>query len=269
VLGVGRRWSQPARIGAAALALAGALGGCGSDDGEGPADGPTPPSGPDLTHADLWLSFDDPASAAGPLSFPDAAGGPSLGQVVSGFDGAVDEVAGPDGRGSAISFPVTCTEPTGCPRAMVEVAHAAALDPTDHDFTYGATVWLAPDETATGSNLVQKGRFGTEGGQWKLQVDGAGGEPSCVVRGDDPGAEPLVVHSEVSVSDSQWHAVVCHRDEGGISIEVDGEVEHEDGRTGSVTNEWPIRIGAPGVNEGDDQFHGRIDDVFLLIDVTS
>jgi hypothetical protein len=36
-----------------------------------------------------------------------------------------------------------------------------------------------------------------------------------------------------------------------------------------VTSQWPVRVGAPGVGEGDDQFHGRIDDVFLLIDPPS
>jgi hypothetical protein len=265
VLGLGRGWSRPARTAAAALTLAGALGGCGADDAEEPADGPSS-SGPELSHADLWLSFDQAVGTAGSPSFPDAAGGSSVGRVVSAFDGAVDVVSGPDGRGSAIAFPEACAAPTGCPRAMIEVAPAAALEPAEHDFEYGATVWQAPDQTAIGSNIMQKGRFGTEGGQWKLQVDGVRGEPSCVVRGDDPGAQPLVVQSKVSISDSRWHVVVCRRDADGISIEVDGETEAKDGQTGSVANEWPIRIGAPGVGEGDDQFHGRVDDVFLFID---
>ena len=45
--------------------------------------------------------------------------------------------------------------------------------------------------------------------------------------------------------------------------------DREAGRTGSVTNDWPVRIGGPGVGEGDDQFHGRIDDVYLRIDATA
>jgi hypothetical protein len=32
-----------------------------------------------------------------------------------------------------------------------------------------------------------------------------------------------------------------------------------------VDNELPITIGSPGVGEHDDQFSGRIDDVFLEI----
>jgi len=82
----------------------------------------------------------------------------------------------------------------------------------DADFEFGATVWLAADQTTHGSNIVQTGRFGTEGGQWKLQVDTVGGQPSCVIRGVASGATPVVIRSEVSISDSSWHHVVCRRE---------------------------------------------------------
>ena len=52
----------------------------------------------------------------------------------------------------------------------------------------------------------------------------------------------------------------------GLSIRVDDTVDRVDGRTGSVSNQWPVRIGSPGVGDDDDQFHGRVDDVFLRID---
>jgi Concanavalin A-like lectin/glucanases superfamily len=253
----------------AALVVAAVLvvSGCGSDD-DGDRPGPQQPvsSGPDLSGADLWLSFDDEAvGVEGATEFSDSTGGLSLGLTVATFGGGVDVVDGPPGRGSAIAFPAKCDDASGCPRAMVEVSHAPELDPGERDFEYGATVWLDPDQTTTGSNIVQKGRFGTEGGQWKLQVDSDAGEPSCVVRGNEPGAEPLVVRAEVSIADSSWHRVICRRDGDGISIDVDGKVIREDGATGSVTNESPLRVGAPGVGEDDDQFHGRLDDVYLLV----
>ncbi len=245
-----------------ALVMLATVGCQGDDDPEGK---PDPSPGPDLSSANLWLSFegDDVAPNGSPV-FPDAAGGSSEGKVVAASGGEVELVAGPDSDG-AVAFPPRCDEDAGCPRAMVEVAPAPALDPGDRDFEFGATVWLAPDQTAKGSNILQQGRFGTEGGQWKLQVDNDEGHPSCVVRGDSSGAEPVVVRSKVTISDSAWHRVVCRRDADGVTIEVDGKPEQEDGQTGSVTNEWPIRIGAPGVGEGDDQFHGRVDDVYLLI----
>jgi hypothetical protein len=33
-----------------------------------------------------------------------------------------------------------------------------------------------------------------------------------------------------------------------------------------VNSTWPVRIGGPGIDEHDDQFHGRIDDAYLRIE---
>lgn len=236
--------------------------GCQGDDDE--PDGPPPPQAPDLSRADLWLSFEgDDVGPGGSPIFPDAAGGSWTATVVSANGGAVERVAG-DGSDGAVQFPPACDPDAACPRAMVELAATPLLDPRDRDFEFGATVWLAPEQTARGSNIVQSGRFGTDGGQWKLQVDNAEGHPSCVVRGD-AAAEPVVARSRVSISDSSWHRVVCRRDADGVTIEVDGTTVQEAGATGLVSNDSPIRIGAPGVNDGDDQFHGRVDDVYLAI----
>jgi hypothetical protein len=249
-------------IGLVVLVLTGGLAGCGG------ADDPKPtPSGRNLGASDLWLSFEGSESAAdGSPVFTDAAGGGARGKVVTSEGGSVTLVEGADGSATAVEFPAVCPDVDKCPRALIEVPNTPELDPGDEPFSYGATVWLAADQTTIGSNIVQSGRFGTDGGQWKLQVDGEAGEPSCVVRGNEPGAEPVVVHSEVSIADSMWHRIVCRRGADGISIEVDGTKEDEPGVTGSVTTPWPIRIGAPGVEENDDQFHGRVDDVYLLID---
>jgi Concanavalin A-like lectin/glucanases superfamily len=213
--------------------------------------------------ADLWLSFERTTMAYdGTSAYPDAAGGPYVGDLVSANGGRVTRVGGADGSSAAVAFPRACTSPRGCPRAMVEVTSADGLDPGSAPFEYGATVWLARDQTTTGSNIVQKGRFGTDGGQWKLQVDDTAGKPSCVVRSPE---DELVVRSTSTVADSRWHHVVCRRDADGLSISVDGTVTRRAGRTGSVSNPWPVRVGSPGVGDHDDQYHGRVDDVFLRI----
>ncbi len=220
------------------------------------------PSGPDFSKAVLWLPFDESSiDFDGFTVFPDGHEGPYEGRVMFANDGGVDDVAGPEGRGRAVAFPGPCGGPD-CPRALVEVAHDPALDPGDRDFAYGATVRLAPDETTTGSNILQKGRFAASDGLWKLQVDNDAGHPSCVIRS---GTTMLRVRSKTSIADSSWHLVVCRRDGDGISIEVDGRMDREGGELGPVSSDWPVRIGAPGVGEGDDQFHGQVDDVFLEI----
>jgi hypothetical protein len=243
-------------VGAVVIAAVLALGACETQEPAGPSTSP----GPDFSSAELWLSFDDAATDDGTTVYPDAQGGPHTGRVVVANGGEVAEVPGPQGRGSAVGFPSRCDEPTGCPRAMVEVAPDDALNPGDAAFGFGASVRLAPEQTTAGSNIVQKGRFATQGGQWKLQVDGEDGRPSCLVRGEDG---MLLARSSVTVADDAWHRVECRRDDGGISISVDGTVDREDGSTGTLANEEPVRVGSPGVHDDDDQFSGQVDDVFL------
>lgn len=249
---------------ASLLALAACGGSSGGGTGERDGGTATPPAaGDDLASADLWLAFEDSESTSeGGTAFPDAVGGDVVARVVSANGGAIELVEGADGTGLAVAFPPLCTDAAGCPRAMVEIESDPALEPGQDPFAFGATVWLAPEDTTSGSNIVQKGRFATDGGLWKLQVDDEEGHPSCVLRSGDT---LLRVRSEVTVADSTWHRVLCTRDADGISIVVDGVEEREDGALGSVDSEWPIRIGSPGVGEGDDQFHGRVDDVFLRL----
>ena len=250
-----------------AMALLAAVGTTGCSSAGAGQDVPLPASpsvsGPDLSGATMWLAFEDESvDFDGAAMFPDALGGPFEGRVVSSGGGSVERTAGPADRGRAVSFPARCGATSGCPRAILEVAPDSALDPGESDFEFGASVWLAPDQTTRGSNIVQKGRFAAGDGLWKLQVDSDEGEPSCVIRS---GSDLLTVRSRVSIADGSWHSVRCLRDRDGVTIQVDGTADREAGGAGSVSNTWPVRIGGPGVGERDDQFHGRIDDVYLRI----
>jgi hypothetical protein len=243
-------------------------GGCGASDAGPdkslPQTSPSPRSGPNMSGADLWLSFDsDTIGYDGSREYPDALGHPFGGRVVAANGGTVAAVRGAPGRGIAVAFPPDCAATTGCPRAMLEVLPGPSVDPGEARFAYGASVWLSESETTVGSNILQKGRFGSSGGQWKLQVDGEAGHPSCVIRS---GTDVLTVRSRVSVADNEWHRVVCRRDSQGVSVQVDGLVDRRPGESGSVSNSLPITIGSPGVGDHDDQFHGRLDDVFLEIE---
>jgi Concanavalin A-like lectin/glucanases superfamily len=251
----------------AIAALLVATGACTSSGAGGdaslPVSQPPPRKGPDLSDATLWLSFEqDSIDFDGTTVYPDALDGPFDGRVVVAGGGSVEVVPGSSGSAQAVAFPPKCVAPTGCPRALVEVSHDPTLDPGDSEFEYGASVWLAPDQTTRGSNIVQKGRFASDGGLWKLQVDSDAGHPSCVMRS---GTDLIRIRSRVSISDSTWHLVVCRRDRDRISISVDGSLDTREGSIGPVTSTWPVRIGAPGVGEDDDQFHGHVDDVYLRI----
>ncbi len=260
------RNSQTVRVlpGLALLALlagCGASGGTTDDDVSVPA---APAPAVATAGAELWLSFDDvKAGFDGSPEYGDAQGGLMSGRVVTANGGEVRAVGGDADRGGAVEFPTACTEPTGCPRAMVEVPADPALDPGDQPFSWAASVRLSPEQTSVGSNIVQSGRYGSDGDQWKLQVDGEEGLPSCILRAQ---GEIVKIRSSTSVADDAWHRVVCRRDADVLSIEVDGDVHRKPVVTGTVHTGLPVRIGSPGVSDTDDQFHGMVDDVVVDVD---
>lgn len=198
----------------------------------------------------------------------DSSGAVNHGRVLTRFGGAVAVAA--DTVGAAADFPGPCTtEP--CPNAMVVVADHPSLDPGLADFEWGARLLLQPTETADGENVLQKGRFGENGGQWKLQVDKSAGVPSCVVSGKVPGSttERLVVLlASIGIADGAWHQVTCRRTAAaGVQIVIDGVVR------GSawmpvvrLDNVADLTVGAKSVDTADnDQFHGVLDDAFMTV----
>jgi hypothetical protein len=109
---------------------------------------------------------------------------------------------------------------------------------------------------------VRKGNT-TSGSQWKLQIDGHAGRPSCVLVGPGSGRAYLA-GSAVSVADGGWHVVTCARSGGALTITVDSRVQ---GRTRlpaglAVSNATPLRIGGKGTGPDNDQYRGSVDDVF-------
>jgi hypothetical protein len=236
--------------------------------GQAPTDGSFPsthasPFTPDVRAARWWLTFDDTGlSYEGIREFDDAARFNHQGRVELAGAGRLERTPGPVGRGDAVLFPPICTPQPDCGMAMVVVKDSFRLDPEEADFAFGASIKLTPEQTTTGSNIMQKGRYGATGGQWKLQVDTLDGKPSCVVRG---ASELLSVRSPVSLTDGQWHRVTCLKDSSGVQIDVDGATRRQSGAVGPVSNDYEIRVGSSGVTAGDDQFHGALDDVFLII----
>jgi len=172
------------------------------------------------------------------------------------------------GDGLAVRFPAKCSTRAqeDCPRAILESNPSESLNPGRRPLRYGAAVRLSPTETAKGENVLQKG-YSAGTSQFKLQIDGTAGRPSCVVVGIGS-PEVYAVTAAGSVADGQWHAVECARSGTLLSIRVDGR----DAGQGtvpaglSIVNYLPLRIGGKGAGPNNDQFHGAIDDVSVLID---
>jgi hypothetical protein len=169
------------------------------------------------------------------------------------------------GGGLAVRFPPPCRQygDPACPRAILETSFAA--NPGTGPLRFGATVRLAANETSEGENVLQKG-FSHGHSQFKLQVDGAGGQPSCVLVGTSS-RRIFVVTAGMSVADGQWHAIECARTGSSLTVLVDSVVA---GRTNvpielSIVNNDPLRIGGKGTSANNDQFHGALDDVFVSL----
>lgn len=168
------------------------------------------------------------------------------------------------GAGYAAVFPAPC-RPAGriCPRAVLETAHRPALNPGTGPIRYGASVLLPAGNTSAGENVIQKG-FHDSASQWKLQIDGSAGAPSCVVASRGRG---YLARSAVRVADGRWHRVECRRAGRTLTVAVDGQIT---GRTSvplslSIANTSPVRVGGNGPSQDNDQFFGALDDVFAVV----
>jgi len=184
--------------------------------------------------------------------------------VISGHGGSVRSVV--HGRGAALAFPARCAARASiCPHVALQSPSTADLNPGTRDIAYGADVLLAPGQTSKGQNIVQKG-YSTTSSQWKLQIDGVAGRPSCVLV-DDRRPAIRIVTSSITVADGRWHAVQCRRAGTTLAVYVDGVLR---GSTAvpaklSVSNSRPLSIGGKGAFVDNDQFNGALDNVWVQI----
>lgn len=221
-----------------------------------------PPATATATETSLVMrySFDSGIDSQGRVA-DDSGRGHTLRLI--GSRGAVTEVERADGV--AIQFPGGCDAGGGCAKAILETPHGDDLNPGSRPFRVAATVRLEPDRTSAGSNVVQKG-YARSGSQWKLQVDGREGRPSCVLVG---GTSHRIYRAlaNASVADGEWHVLECLRSGPSLQIRMDGD-EVGDVRVPddlSVVNHSPVRIGGNTTAARSDQFHGAVDDVVFEV----
>jgi len=170
----------------------------------------------------------------------------------------------PHGSGQALTFPAKCTG-DACERVVLQAADTPDLNPGDRPLAYGAAVLLSATETSSGENVLQKG-YSTGGGQYKLQVDGVSGKPSCGMGGKDE-TTVHIVRSKLSISDGKWHRLECRRSGPALSVVVDDQVQASIAVPVdmSVMSAQPFSVGGKGVGTDNDQFHGSLDDIWVHI----
>ncbi|GAA2649029.1 LamG-like jellyroll fold domain-containing protein [Paractinoplanes durhamensis] len=216
-------------------------------------------------------AVDDPGIVMARYGFNDRAGsildesghGHTL-ATVSGHGGEVRPVV--HGQGAALAFPAHCAARAAiCPHVALQAPSSADLNPGTRDIAYGADVLLPAGQTSKGQNIVQKG-YSTTSSQWKLQIDGVAGRPSCVLVDTRKPAIRMVT-SSVTAADGRWHAVVCRRIGATLAVYIDGI---QRGSTAlpaklSVSNNRPLSIGGKGAFPDNDQFNGALDNVWVQI----
>ncbi|GAA0442862.1 hypothetical protein Aca07nite_63850 [Actinoplanes capillaceus] len=168
----------------------------------------------------------------------------------------------PHDAGRAVQFPPPC-EREPCRRLILRTLSRPDLNPGDAPFSYGATVRLAARHTTDGQNVLQKG-YSAEGSQYKLQIDGRPGQPSCVMRGEDSRVIHVAV-APIGVADGTWHRLLCRRTRTDLILFVDGS-PHAAVRipaTLRVDNAMSLNVGGKSAHGDNDQFHGAVDDIYL------
>lgn len=207
----------------------------------------------------VWANF---TFDGGRSTLVDTAGNNPLRELTAA-GGRLEFVA--HGTGRAVKYPPRCATPSSprCPRAILE--GATELNPGTRPIRYGASVLIGPTETAAGSNVLQKGYSVGGTTQFKLQIDGAAGRPSCVLAST---TRVYRVTAAVGVADRKWHRLGCARSGARLSITVDGVARGTVAvpATLSIVNNHPLRIGGKNVAPNNDQFAGQIDDAFVAID---
>ncbi len=207
-------------------------------------------------------TFDGGASAAGRVAEVSGRGAPLT--IRTADRGTVRFYTA--GTGRYIGLPLRCAASAKtCPRALLEGADDADLDPGTRRFAWGATVRIAKSQLAGSSNVVQKGVATTES-QWKMQVGETHGKAQCVVVGRGS-SRAYLVRSTVGVADGRWHRVLCRRSGSTLAVYVDGTLR---GRatvpaTLSIANDKPLRIGGPNFTTSSDMYHGFLDNVYAQL----
>ena len=219
---------------------------------------------------DVRVSFDEPSVDV--ITEVVVSGSAAVDGVVVPDGGAVRQVDGAPGEGSAAAFPAR-----GQPAAVVVLRNAGATDrlaPGTGAFAFGADIRTDVEPDTDGDNIVQRGLW-QDDGQYKLQLDY--GTVSCTVAGT---AGRVLVEVAEAIEPSVWYRVACERDGDTLRLTVErpdtGVVREATGSgpigaVGMADASSPLsvggKVGADGqVVEHPDQFNGAVDNVFVRID---
>jgi hypothetical protein len=196
--------------------------------------------------ADYDIAFWKMSESPGDRTMYDSSG--------NGLDGRVGDEVGQTGATYEFDRLEPDTPPAH-PEHVVTVPDDDELDPGTRDFAVDMRLRTSHQF----GNIVQKGQATVPGGSFKLQIPN--GLVQCWFRGS---AGSVLVTAPRAINDGDWHTVRCERDGDGVHLSIDDRIVAEGwGRTGSISNSWPVSIGGKTdcnqVDVGCDYFAGEID----------
>ncbi len=150
--------------------------------------------------------------------------------------------------------------------SIVSVPSAPSLNPGSRNFSFTVnmlTTARIPPGAET-PNVMQKGRFDTAGGQYKLQLLPRPGASwaECDFHGS---ASRLSIAGGPNVADGRWHRIVCAKYATSVTLQVDGgTIYRATGTAGSISNNDELTLGAPSLGN-EDQYLGQLDEVRVVI----
>jgi hypothetical protein len=150
--------------------------------------------------------------------------------------------------------------------SIVKVNPRASLNPGSRDFSVTAYVNFAAAPTAAVGDfdLARKGLSSTLGGGWKMEIvrgsGGTAGIASCHFKGSSGSA---TITDGPNLADGQWHAIMCAKTSGAVSLTVSGQTYTKSGAIGSVSNSAKLTLGAK--LGGGDWFKGTMDEVSFSV----
>ena len=150
------------------------------------------------------------------------------------------------------------------PAAAVTVRDSASLDPGSARITIDVHL-LSSATMSHDWNVLQKGRWATRGGQYKVTVvprdGGRRGYARCVFNGSQRRG---IVTGGPNLLDGRWHDVRCIKTATQVRLAVDGRVIARNVSVGRIANDSPLTIGAKS-RSGGDQYVGKVDEVAVTI----
>jgi hypothetical protein len=144
----------------------------------------------------------------------------------------------------------------------VEVPSGGGLNPGDADFTIAIALNTTqhPPATVQDWDLIRKGVYYTEGGEYKVEY-APNGQAICGIKGSNTYWE---LQGGPDLGNGAWHNVECVKTSGSITLKVDGApVATKNIALGAIDNAEPVVIAS---HAGTSEFYqGLLDEASIKI----